>query len=132
VRIRYPALAAAAVLLAACGGSSGSSKQDIAGVSTTFKGDKDVTGMSSVEIEADNFYFKPTVLKGTAGQKLTITIKNDTGTEHNFSQEAQHVNKDVEGGQSQTVQVTLPASGTISFFCEYHHGQGMAGGLQSG
>jgi len=135
VRIVYPALAATAVLLAACGssGSSGDSgKQTVAGVSANFHGTKDVTGMSSLEIEADNFYFEPTVLKGSAGQKLTVTIKNDTGTEHNFSVDAQSLDKDLDGNKAQTINVTLPASGTISFFCKYHRGQGMAGGLQSG
>ncbi len=138
--IRYPAIAGLAVVLAACGSSGGkssgggaedSTKQTVAGVSTNFHGTKDVTGMSSLQIEADNFYFEPTVLKGTPGQKITLTIKNESSTEHNFSIEAQHVDKDIEDGKSQTVSVTLPASGTISFFCEYHHGQGMAGGLQS-
>src|SRR3954462_8550882 len=123
VRILYPALAgaAAAVLLAACGGSSSSEgsgdsgKQTVAGVSANFHGTKDVTGMSSLEIEADNFYFAPMILNGSAGQKLTVTIKNDTGTEHNFRVYAQRPEKDLDGSKAETINVTLPASGTISF-----------------
>jgi plastocyanin len=135
VRIRYPALAVLALALAACGssgGSGGSAKQPVAGASVNFHGTKDVTGMTSLEIEADNFYFEPTVLKGTPGQHLTLTIKNSTNdTEHNFTVESQHVDKDIEDGKSQTVAITFPASGTVRFFCEYHHGSGMGGGIQS-
>jgi plastocyanin len=147
VRIRYPALAvlalATATSVAACGSSGGTSsgdgsgsgdsgKQTVAGASVNFHGMKDVTGMSSVDIEADNFYFEPTVLKGTPGQHLTLTIKNSTDTEHNFTVESQHVDKDIEDGKTVTLSVTLPSTGTIRFFCKYHHGSGMGGGLQSG
>ena len=147
MRIRYPALTvlalAIATSVAACGssggsggsgssgGSEGSGKQTVAGAKVNFHGSKDVKGMSSLEIEADNFYFEPTVLTGTPGQHLTLTIKNSTSTEHNFTVESQHVDKDIEDSQSQTVAVTFPPSGTLSFFCEYHHGSGMGGGLQS-
>jgi plastocyanin len=140
VRIRYPALVvlalAVATVGAACGSSakssgSGSGKQTVAGATVNFHGTRDVTGLSSLEIEADNFYFEPTVLKGAPGQHLTLTIKNGGDTEHNFSLESQHVNKDIAEGKSQTVSVTHPASGTVRFFCEYHHGSGMGGGLQS-
>ncbi|MFL6237866.1 MAG: cupredoxin domain-containing protein [Actinomycetes bacterium] len=129
---------ALAITLAACGSSggpsksSGTQKQSIAGVSANVHGTHDVTGMSAFEIEADNFYFEPSVLKGTPGQHLTITIKNTSGTNHNFTVASQHVNKDLDGGKTETVSVTFPASGTISFFCEYHKASGMAGGLQAG
>ena len=142
MQIRSPALVVLAVTLAACGSSGGKSsgsgagsedsgKQTVAGTSVNFHGTKDVTGMSSLEIEADNFYFEPTVIKGKPGQRLTLTIKNSSSTEHNFTVKSQHVNKDLNGGKTETVTVTLPSSGTISFFCEYHRTSGMAGGLQS-
>ena len=76
-------------------------------------------------------HFEPTVIKGKPGQRLTLTIKNSSSTEHNFTVKSQHVDKDLEGGKTETVTVTLPSSGTISFFCEYHRTSGMAGGLQS-
>jgi plastocyanin len=123
------ALAGVAVLLAACGG--GGTKTDIAGVKANDKGVQDVSGMTSLEVEADNFYFKPTVLKGTAGQHLTIRIKNETSTEHNFTVASQNVDKDIEDGKEVTLSVTLPSTGTISFFCKYHKTKGMAGGLQA-
>src|SRR5213076_1126994 len=85
VRIRQLALAIGgiAVLLTACSG--GSHKNKIAGLTANEHGTKDVTGMTSLEVEADNFYFAPTVLKGAPGQHLTLTIKNSSGTDHNFT-----------------------------------------------
>jgi len=142
VQVRYPAVAVmapvVALALAACGSSGASStgnttgKQKVGGATANVHGTKDVTGMSSVTIAADNFYFDPSILKGTPGQRLTITINNTTGTEHNFTVKSQHVDSDIEDGKSATVTVTLPSSGTISFYCEYHKALAMAGGLESG
>jgi plastocyanin len=142
-------------LAAACGSSGGSSgaattpqagssptstaspseltsgKHDVAGLPANLHGMKDVTGMTSVEIEADDFYFQPTILKGSPGQHLMITIKNTASTEHNFTIKSEHINKDLSEGKSETVSVTFPSSGTLSFFCEYHKSLAMAGGLQA-
>lgn len=141
MRIIYPAFAAGIVALSACGSSGGSSsggagsnsgKQTIAGVPANGKGTKDVTGMPGVQIEADNFYFEPSIVKGSPGQRLTVTVKNVSSTEHTFTVTSPNVNKELGAGKSATVSLTLPASGTISFFCEYHKALGMAGGLQAG
>ena len=128
MRLRY--LAVLAILVAACNG--GGPKTKIAGMSANDHGTMDVTGMTSLEIEAHSYYFEPTVLKGTPGQHVTLSIKNATsGTQHNFTVKSQHVNQDMDPTKTYTVKVTLPPSGAISFFCEYHHQKGMAGGLQS-
>jgi plastocyanin len=129
--IAAPALFAVLVLmLVACGG--GAAKTDIAGVKANDHGTKDVSGMTVLSLEMDNYYFNPSVLKGTPGQKLTLQLKNETSNDHNFTQQAQGINKDVTAGKTtETVQVTFPASGVISFFCEYHKNKGMAGGLQA-
>jgi plastocyanin len=129
-------VAALALVLAACGssgssGGSGGGQQTIAGLSANDHGAKDVTGMATLEVEADNYYFNPTVLKGSPGQQLTLEIKNETSTEHNFTLESQQLNKDISEGTTATVKLTFPASGTLSFFCEYHKAKGMAGGLQA-
>jgi plastocyanin len=122
-------LAALALVLVACG--SGGNKTDIAGVKANDHGTKDVSGLTHLELELDNYYFNPSVLTGKPGQKLTLELKNESSADHNFSQGAQNINKDVNAGKTETVTVTFPASGVISFFCEYHKDKGMAGGLQS-
>jgi plastocyanin len=116
------------------GGSSDSGQKTVAGLAVNDHGTKDVTGMDEIQIEADDYYFEPTILKGKPGQKITIEIDNESSssTEHNFSQSAQSVSEDIEAGETTKVTVTFPDSGTISFFCKYHKGSGMGGGLQSG
>jgi len=137
-------LAVAVVLLAAgCGGSgsnsksssdessgSGSGEKTIAGVAANDHGSKNVSG--EAEVELDNFYFEPTVLRGKAGSQVTLELKNDSSTEHNFSVDSQKIDKDVEAGEDAKVTVTFPKSGVLSFYCKYHKGMGMAGALAAG
>ena len=111
------------------GSSDNGSSAKIAGLTVNNHGQKDVTGQSAVTIEANNYYFEPSVLKGSAGQKVTLTIENSSSTQHNFSIESQNINKDLDGHAKVTTSITFPASGVLSFFCEYHKSQGMAGGL---
>ena len=117
---------------ASSGGGGGS--MTIGSDTATNKGTQDVSGKSTFELEMDNdngkFYFKPTVLKGTAGQQLTLTLKNEGNTVHNFSlvgSEASGV--DVQAGQEGSMQVTFPQSGFVEFFCKYHRSLGMVGEL---
>jgi len=94
-------------------------------------GSKEVDNITSVEVEMDDFYFGPTVLTGSPGQKLTIELKNESkaGTLHNFSLSDQNIDQDVQADQSTEVTVTFPQSGFLEFFCKYHKSSGMVGEL---
>ena len=116
------------------GSSGGGGSMTIGSDKATNKGTQDVSGKSTFELEMDNdngkFYFKPTVLKGTAGQQLTLTLKNEGNTVHNFSLVGSEANGvDVQAGQEGSVQVTFPQSGFVEFFCKYHRSLGMVGEL---
>ena len=137
--VRYAILAAAILLLAGCGGSGGGSsesggggggKKTIAGVPANDHGSKNVS--SEAEVELDDFYFEPTVLRGKPGSQITLELKNEGSTEHNFSIDSQSIDKDVEAGEDAKVTVTFPKSGELSFYCKYHKGKGMAGALSAG
>lgn len=128
------ALIALLLLLAGCGGSSKPSGEEsegkrvtLAGVSANDHGSKQVSGQT--EVELDDYYFEPTVLKGKPGARVTLELKNEGKVEHNFSIDAQHIDKDVEAGKNATVTVTIPQSGQVSFYCKYHKSMGMAGAL---
>ena len=135
--ILVAALAAALILLAAaCGGGDYSSEP--AGGTTTESGEgsgdhgsKDVSAMSSVDVEMDDFYFEPTVLKGKPGQTLDVELENEGTDEHNFSIDDQRIDRDVEAGEKATVKVTFSQSGKLSFYCKYHRSEGMTGGLET-
>jgi plastocyanin len=139
-------LAAATLVLVAstaagCGGGSsksastgesggGGGKKTIAGVQANDHGSKSVSGES--EVELDDFYFEPTVLKGRAGSQVTLELKNEGSAEHNFTIDSQGIDKEVEAGEDAKVSVTIPQSGEISFYCKYHKSMGMAGALAVG
>ena len=126
----------AALGLAGCGGGSSKSpsaeggKSTIGGLNFNSHGSKNVAGMTSVEVEADSFYFEPSVLIGKPGQHLTVNLKNSASIPHNFTLQAQGINKDLDPNSKASVQVTFPMSGVLSFWCEYHKSSGMAGGLK--
>jgi plastocyanin len=129
-------LSALVLATAACGGDSNGGgeseggKKMIAGVEANDHGQKDVSGETGkVEVELDDDYFEPTVLKGMPGQKVTLELKNEGGAEHNISIAEQNVDQDVEPGDEAEVEVTFPQSGELSFVCKYHESAGMAGAL---
>jgi plastocyanin len=138
-------LAALALSLAACGdsdnstvapqsstGSDEGSKATVAGLEANDHGTKDVTGMDELEVEVDDYYFSPTVLKGDPGQQITLEITNETNsTEHNFTLADQALTRNIEQSGTVRVKVTFPESGTLSFFCKFHKSIGMAGGLNT-
>src|SRR5215468_11639458 len=55
----------------------------IGGVSYADHGTKDVRKLSKIELEADDYYFSPTFLRGTPGQKLRVVVESEASTLHN-------------------------------------------------
>jgi plastocyanin len=141
MKIAFLAMAVALVM-AACGGddetggaSNGGGENEggtiqIDGQSANDHGEADVAGESETDVEADDFYFEPTVLTGEAGQTITIHVENEGDATHNFSITDQDISTDIDSGDSADVDVTFPESGTVAWFCKFHQGQGMVGGLQ--
>jgi plastocyanin len=130
------AASAVALMVAGCGGSKKSEEgegqakmTEIAGVSANDRGSKTVSG--ETEVELDDYYFEPTVLKGKPGAKVKLELKNEGKEEHNLSIDDQQIDQDVDVGESKTVTVTIPQSGEMSFYCKYHKSKGMAGALEA-
>jgi plastocyanin len=89
-------------------------------------GVRDVSGKSSQDVDVGDFYFKGTFLRGTSGQRLRLRIRNVAQVPHNVSLPSQQVDRDIPPGRQRVeVEVTLPASGGLRFFCKYHAPQGM-------
>lgn len=107
-------------------------KIEINGEQANHHDEAEVGTLTTVEVEVDDYYFEPTLLKGKANQKVTLEIRNEGENEHNFSVDQQALNQDVDLGGTASVEVTFPASGTLTFYCKFHRGQGMLGGLQAG
>jgi plastocyanin len=64
--------------------------------------------------------FKPKTVQGNAGQKVTLELKNEGTTEHNFTLSDQRIDQDVGAGKTASVTVTIPKSGTLTFYCKYY------------
>ena len=111
-------LAAIALGLVACGGGSSS-------------GGSSGSGSGKTDVELDDDYFQPKTITGDAGKTITLELKNEGSNEHNFTLAAQGVDQDVEAGDEAEVTVTVPKSGTLTFYCKYHRSQGMTGTLGS-
>jgi plastocyanin len=112
--------------------TAGATRQ-LGSISVNDHGTTSVSGKTSVTIEADNFYFSPSFISGDPGQKVEVQLKNDApSTMHNFSVDEQNVNVDLDPGKQMSASVTIPQSGVLVFFCEYHHASGMNGELLSG
>ncbi len=128
------ALGTAVLLLgAACSSSSDEEKGGtitINGDTANDHGTEEVSG-DTFELEADNFYFEPTTLKGSPGEKVTLTVGNEGDKKHNITIEDQGIDEDVEAGKDVEVEVTFPQSGTVEFYCKYHRQSGMVGQLQA-
>jgi plastocyanin len=142
--VLFSATAVALIMLAACSSSSSTAAQTSGSSSSSGKitigsdqandhGTEDATGKATFEIEATNdssgYFFKPTILQGSGGQSITLEIKNDGSVQHNFSITSMNVNVTIQPGASQEVKVTFPQTGTVEYFCSFHHALGMAGEL---
>lgn len=125
------------LVAAACSSKKGTTSGSSSGGTITIGSDqannhgtKDVSGMAKFEVEQDNFYFNPTVWKGTAGQQVKLELKNETSaTLHNFTLTDQSIDQDVAAGKTVEVTVSFPQSGFLEFFCKYHKSSGMVGEL---
>jgi plastocyanin len=126
---------ASMVLVASCGGGDGESSEGgtttIGAVAANDHGTKDVSGESKVELELDDDYFEPTVLEGKPGERVTLELENEGGSEHNLTIDELKIDQDVGPGDEAEVEVTFPESGTLTFFCKYHRDRGMAGAFRS-
>lgn len=94
------------------------------------QGTMDATAMSkfSLELELDDSYFKPTFIKGTAGQTLNIELENEGPLPHTFTISALNVDHQVAPGTTVEIDLTLPSGTTdVAFFCRFHAGGGMRG-----
>jgi len=88
-----------------------------------------VTALRVVKMEADDYYFGPTFLRGKPGQQLRLRIENESGTLHNITIAAQHIDRDILPKKTIELDVVVPASGTVVFTCKFHGPLGMNGQL---
>src|SRR5881628_2784100 len=91
-----------------------STSSSLSGVNYADHGTKDVRNQSRLELEADDYYFSPTFLRGKPGQKLTLLMESEASTLHNISIPALGIDKDIPPKGKVQFDVSFPASGGMS------------------
>jgi plastocyanin len=81
-----------------------------------------------VDIEADNYYFNKTFLKGSTGD-VTVEIENEGSVPHTFTIDDQDIDKEIQPGKKAKVTVTLTEGEPANFYCKFHVSSGMQGAL---
>ena len=130
------------LVAAACGKDSDTTSSSPSGGgeetsgSLTINGDKandhgEKTIGTETEVEVDDFYFEPTTIKAEPGSTVKLELANESNTLHNFSIDDQSIDTDVAAGENVDVMVTVPASGSVEFYCKYHKAAGMVGQVEA-
>jgi plastocyanin len=120
---------AGAVAVAAPAGAKGKAPVQLDG-KVNNKGTGTVKN-GKVDIEADNFYFQKTFLKGSAGD-VTVEIENEGSVPHSFTIDDQDMDEVIQPGKKAKVTVTLSAGEPVNFYCKFHVSSGMQGALYTG
>ncbi len=115
-----------------CGGDDGGKSLKLGSRTFSDHGTRDLKGKAETEMEADSYYFGPTFFKGDPGQKVKITIENESGALHNFSAKSLGIDTDIPAKGKIDIDVTFPSNGVALFFCKYHATEGMNGELLVG
>ena len=87
------------------------------------------TGATDVALRVDDYFFEPKVIQGRAGQPLRLRIDNAASTLHNLSVPRLGIDRDLPPKSRVEIDVTVPRSGPIEFFCKFHGPLGQQGQL---
>jgi len=95
------------------------------------RGTEEASG-GAVTLDASEFAFSPTCVEATNGETLEVTVTNGGSALHNLSVDSLGIDEDVQAGETISVEVTLPDSGSLPFVCKYHVSNGMQGAFLIG
>jgi plastocyanin len=101
----------------------------IDGRGANFHGVGRVVDGGTIQMEMDENYFGPTILKGPAGAAVTIELENEGVRQHNFSVPSQGIDLNCGVRARGEVKVVFPRSGELMFICKYTGTSGMRGEL---
>ena len=114
-----------ALVAAGCGGDDDDADVDSGSQSGT-------GGETSVVVSADDFAFDPATVDAEAGETLTLEIQNVGDAPHTFTVDELDIDEEIPSGESIEVEVTVPDSGGVDFYCRFHEGRGMKGAIGAG
>jgi plastocyanin len=85
----------------------------------------------NITVNASEFKFDPPTINATAGQKVTVTLKNTGTVQHTFVLKDANVSLKADPGATDSATFTAPAAGTYQYECDIagHKEAGMIGQL---
>jgi plastocyanin len=102
----------------------------IDGQGVNLHGTARIADAGAIELEMDEDYFEPSILKGPAGATVTIELHNDGTRAHNFFVPGQGIDLHCGVRSEDVVEVVFPATGVLVFRCRYTATSGMRGALR--
>jgi plastocyanin len=107
--------------------SSEAAPVDVGNVNNMGSRDLGASMAATLQLEADDSYFKPTFIKAAPGAKVTVEIENEGSSSHTFTIDGTSVNEELDPGAKATAEVTVPTNGALQFHCNFHGSAGMVG-----
>jgi YVTN family beta-propeller protein len=99
----------------------------VEGLPVAAHGTLDVRNATEAILRVDDYYFAPTVIQGRAGQRLRLRVENAASTLHNLSAATIGLDRDLPPHGHVEIDVTLPPTGPVPFFCKFHAPLGQTG-----
>lgn len=84
----------------------------------------------SVGVQARDFAFVPQALEVTANRELVLFVSGAGLSHHTFTIRELGVDVVLAPGETEAITVDPATREKITFFCRYHHADGMQGFLQ--
>jgi plastocyanin len=82
-----------------------------------------------LETELDDYYFGPTFIEADPGSTVTLTLHNEGSVDHTFTVDSADIDETVSPGDEAEVEVQVPNSGSLAYYCRFHRARGMQGAV---
>jgi YVTN family beta-propeller protein len=86
-------------------------------------------GPAVLQVEAEDYAFRPAPLGGRPGTPLRLRVTSRSSTLHNFTLPAQRIDRDIAPGDTVEIDLAVPPAGSVPFFCKFHAALGQRGEL---
>lgn len=83
----------------------------------------------SLDMDVQNFFFDPTFIRTVPGATVTLRLTNRGNTQHTFNTDAPAIEQVLMPGDRKTIEIKLPESGVVNFYCKLHRTEGEQGAL---
>jgi plastocyanin len=84
-------------------------------------------GRVDVDMDVQNFFFDPSFVRTAPGATVTVRLSNKGDTDHTFNVDTPAIFERLKPGDSRTIEIKLPESGVVNFYCKLHRTQGEQG-----